>query len=221
MIPKIIYMCYKDLDILKKYSENWKRLNPDYEIKLYDDNMCKEFLKKEFSNLHYNVFNYIKDGPIKADFWRVCILYKYGGIYIDADIEPLVPINSFVEKNVDFVTCSSSRFYALLNPSFIMAASGNNILKKCIDVYIEKYNEKQVYSYIMWSIVNIMKNYNVLDIKNINKKCGIYNSDSYKIQILEEKSFYDSYKDHMVYNNIKIFNNRYKTYDQKNHKFIE
>jgi hypothetical protein len=214
-------MCYKDLDILKKYSENWKRLNPDYEIKLYDDNMCKEFLKKEFSNLHYNVFNYIKDGPIKADFWRVCILYKYGGIYIDADIEPLVPINSFVEKNVDFVTCSSSRFYALLNPSFIMAASGNNILKKCIDVYIEKYNEKQVYSYIMWSIVNIMKNYNVLDIKNINKKCGIYNSDSYKIQILEEKSFYDSYKDHMVYNNIKIFNNRYKTYDQKNHKFIE
>jgi uncharacterized protein (DUF924 family) len=57
--------------------------------------------------------------------------------------------------------------------------------------------------------------------KNINKKFGIYDSDNYKIQILQEKSFKDSYEDHMIYNNIRLFNNRYKTYNEKEHKFNE
>ena len=221
MIPKVIYMCDKELTFIKKYSENWSKLNPDYEIKLYDDKMCEEFLSEEFSELHSDIFKYIKDGPIKADFWRVCILYKYGGVYVDADIEPLVPIDEFIETNSDFITCSSSRFYALFNPNFIMTYKENDILKNCIDVYIKKYNDTEIYSYINWSIVTIMKWNNVLDIKNIDKKYGIYNSGKYKIQILQEKSFLDSYKDHMIYKDVTLFNNRYKTYNEKEHKFNE
>ena len=34
MIPKVIYICHKKLDKIKIYSQNWKLLNPDYEIKL-------------------------------------------------------------------------------------------------------------------------------------------------------------------------------------------
>ena len=214
-------MCDKNLTFIEKYSENWRRLNPDYEIKLYNDKMCEEFLLTEFSELHYEIFKYIKDGPIKADFWRVCVLYKYGGVYVDADIEPFVSIDKFAEKDVDFITCSSSRFYALFNPNFIMTYAGNNILKNCIDVYIKKYNDREIYSYINWSIVTIMKWNNVMDIRNIDKKYGIYNSNNYKIQILEEKSFFDSYRDHMIYNDVIIFNNRYITYSEKEHKFLK
>jgi len=221
MIPKVIYMCDKELTFIEKYSKNWKNLNPDYEIKLYDDEMCKNFLRNEFSELHYDIFNFIKDGPIKADFWRVCVLYKYGGIYVDADIEPLVPIDQFIEKDIDFITCSSSRFYALFNPNFIMTGKNNEILNNCINAYIKKYNNKENYSYMNWSIVNIMRCCNVLDIRNIDKKYGIYNSGNYKIQILQEKSFKDSYQDHMIYKDIRIFNNRYKTYNEKEHKFNE
>ena len=96
MFPKVIYICNKNLDFIKHYSKNWKILNPDYEIKLYDDNLCNEFLKNEFSQLHSDIFNYIKDGPIKADFWRVCIVYKYGGLYVDADIEPLLHLKDYI-----------------------------------------------------------------------------------------------------------------------------
>lgn len=42
MIPKVIYMCHKTLEHIKIYSRNWKKLNPEYEIKLYDDTMCRE-----------------------------------------------------------------------------------------------------------------------------------------------------------------------------------
>ena len=44
-IPKIIYMCHRTLDDITYYSKNWLKLNPDFEIKLYDDKMCREFLK--------------------------------------------------------------------------------------------------------------------------------------------------------------------------------
>ena len=221
MIPKIIYMCDKNLTYIEKYSQNWKLLNPDFEIKLYDNQMCEEFLRNEFSELHADIFNFLKDGPIKADFWRVCVLYKYGGYYVDADIEPLVPINTFIEKDVDFVTCSSSRFYALFNPNFIMCFPNSQILNNCINYYIKKFNNKDSYSYMNWSIVAVFRCGNVLNIKNIDKKFGIYDSNNYKIQILQEKSFKDSYEDHMIYNNIRIFNNRYKTYNEKEHKFNE
>ena len=74
-------MCYKTIDnnVLKK-KNLWEELNPEYEIIVYDDNMCRDFLKKEYSDLHVNLFDFLKDGPIKSDFWRVCILNKYGGI---------------------------------------------------------------------------------------------------------------------------------------------
>jgi mannosyltransferase OCH1-like enzyme len=48
MIPKVIYMCHKQLDKIKIYSQNWKRLNPEYEIQCYDDAMCRNFLLKEY-----------------------------------------------------------------------------------------------------------------------------------------------------------------------------
>jgi hypothetical protein len=104
-IPKCIYMCHKTIDNIKIYSQNWTKLNPDWEIKLYDDEMCKQFLLNEYSQLHYDIFNYLNCGPIKSDFWRICVLYKYGGLYVDSDIEPLVPLKDYIEQNIDFCTC--------------------------------------------------------------------------------------------------------------------
>ena len=96
MIPKDIYMCYKDLQTIQKYSKNWKKLNPDWKIKLYDDKRCRKFLLEKCGPLYLDIFDYVIDGPIKADFWRLCILNKFGGLYIDADIEPIKPLNTYI-----------------------------------------------------------------------------------------------------------------------------
>ena len=221
MIPKVIYMCDKETTFIEKYSKNWLKLNPEFEVKLYDNVACENFLTTEFSPLHCEVFQYIKDGPIKADFWRVCVLYKYGGYYVDADVEPLVPIREFIDEEADFVICTSLYFFKALDPIFMVAEAGNKTLYNCIMVYIKHFNNKFLYSYMTWSIVTIMKYSNVLKIKSLKKKFGIYNvDDSYKVQILQEVNGENSYDDHVIYNNIRLFNNRYKTYDEKNHKFI-
>jgi hypothetical protein len=207
MVPKVIYMCYKDVSILKKYANNWLTLNPDYKLELYHDNRCKYFLLNEYSNLHYEIFNFITDGPIKADFWRVCILYKYGGLYVDADIEPLIPLKDYIEENVDFVTCLSYFFYddtkkGQINPHFLMAHKGDEILKNCIDTYINYYINKKPYTYWGWSICYI------IEIDNIkNKNSHVHYENNKKYQFLSETSLNDC-----EYNNIVVLHNRYNNY---------
>ena len=60
MYPKVIYLCNKiinEKDIIS--SNNWKNLNPEYEIKLYDDEMIKLFLLEEYGELYKNIFDYL------------------------------------------------------------------------------------------------------------------------------------------------------------------
>lgn len=214
MIPKVIYMCYKNLDKIIIYSKNWKILNPDYEIKLYDDELCKKFLLDEYSQLHLDIFNFLQDGPIKADFWRVCILNKYGGLYVDADIKPLVPLNTFIQDDDDFVTCISTNFRKnrlqfQLNPHFILCYKNNSILENCINSYIKHYNDNIPYKYWNWSICKFLIIEGIIE-----KKSQIIYINGKKFKFLYEKSDYNSCE----YNNEIVLNNRYDNYI--NHHFI-
>jgi hypothetical protein len=215
--PKVIYFCNKLIsknDILS--SNNWKKLNPEYEIKLYDDEMIKSFLLKEYGELYVNIFNFLKDGPIKADFFRICILYKNGGIYSDIDNLPLVPMADFIENDIDFATCSSYWKYTF-NPNFIISNKDNIILKNCIDWYVNKYNNKVEYDYWEWSIMNaFLQN---LHLKDYKKEYGIYYLNDMKIQIIKECEGNHHYDSHNIYNEIRVFNNRQPNWDVDTHAF--
>lgn len=210
MIPKVIYICHKDISSIEPYSIKWKELNPEYELKLYDDDMCKKFLLNEYSQLHLDIFNFIIDGPIKADFWRLCILYKYGGVYADADIVPYIPLREYIKESATFVTCISkyntSNDY---NPHFIMCEPNNIKINRCIQWYTVYYSKKR-YAYWEWSIVKL---FNIIfrHLKNMNDD---------KIQMLSELShggdlhtFYCEYKGQIV------MNCRHIDYDPHKHAY--
>lgn len=206
-------MCHKNLDKIKIYSQNWKKLNPDYDIKLYDDELCKNFLLNEYSQLHLDIFNFLKDGPIKADFWRICILNKYGGLYVDADIEPLTPLNKFIEDSDDFVSCISSFFNQdnleyQFNPHFILCNKDNKILQESINRYIKKYNDKDIYDYWDWSICKHFI------IKGVSTK----KSQIIYINNIKYKFLYEIDLNNCEYNGEIVLHNRYNNY--KDHNFI-
>jgi hypothetical protein len=218
MIPKTIYFCYKNLDVMKTYTDIWKALNPEYDIISYDNQMCERFLLDEYGVLYKDIFNFLRDGPIKADFWRICILYKYGGIYSDIDNEPLLPIRDFLEPNVDFATCCSyfDEMGMRFNPNFIVSAKGNVILERCIAWYINNYTNNNPYEYWKWSITQSFAD--ILFLDNFKKADGIYNLNGMAMQFIKEcpgKTYYDT---HNIYNSIRIFN-RYSNWDYINHTF--
>ena len=221
-IPKVIYFCNKDIDTVTiQHANKWKELNQDYEIKLYSDIDCEKFLEKEYSKLYKLIFNSIPHGPIKADFWRICILYKYGGIYSDIDNEPIIPLSDYIEDDIDLLTCSSywEDMKFNFNPNLIISKKNNIILKKCIDWYVNKFINKTPYTYLSWSIQQTFTD--ILHIPYYNKRDGIYYLDNMKIQILKECYGSDHYEAHNIYKKKRVFNNRYKTWDYLLHKFIE
>lgn len=158
MIPKVIYICDKTLQDIDLNLSSWQKLNPEYTIKTFDDEMCRSFILKEYSALHLEIYDFLKDGPIKADFWRICVLKKYGGVYVDSDIEPLVPLLNFVEQDDNFITClgvcRNKTYY--LNPNFIACNKNDHAINACLERYLEKYLNKDNYDYWSWSICTIM-----------------------------------------------------------------
>jgi mannosyltransferase OCH1-like enzyme len=241
-IPKIIYICHKNLKCLNMTYKFWNILNPTYQIRLFNDAMCEQFLLDQFSELHQSIFKFIPDGPIKSDFWRICILYRCGGIYVDADIHPLVPLNNYLSRSSDFVTCittSNGNF----NPHFIAVRKNDPILKQCIEEYIHFYNHrKQSYAYWDWSIVHMFNKFlsNVKTHYNKMPQSQIFTLNEKKYQLFFEMTSHDrsdgnnkhvidnimtSFKPHGLHDyyctflNRRIFNTRYINYDPHEHKF--
>tara|TARA_Y100000816_G_C26095250_1_gene579451 strand:+ start:136 stop:2451 length:2316 start_codon:yes stop_codon:yes gene_type:complete len=214
--PKIIYMCNKTLQGIEYFTNNWKKLNPEYTIVAYNDTLIRNFLKLEYSKLHVDIFDFLKDGPIKADFWRICILYKYGGIYADMDLIPMVPIHSFIENDVNFVTCSSfwCDFNMQYNPNFIACEKHNIFLKRCIDWYVKKFRSKDTYDYWDWSIMRSFTD--CINIHNYNSE-GIFNVCNKKIQLIKECRGNTHDNDYNIYNNIVTFYSRDRNWNSDTH----
>jgi mannosyltransferase OCH1-like enzyme len=86
IIPLNIFQTWHTLDLPLKMKENvelLKQQNPEFKHYLYDDKMCRDFIKNNFNEDILYTFDKLKPGAFKADLWRYCILYINGGIYLD------------------------------------------------------------------------------------------------------------------------------------------
>jgi mannosyltransferase OCH1-like enzyme len=85
MIPKIIHYTWFSGDempqVIKECIASWKRILPEYELRLWDYNAIKDidsvFLKEALE---------VKKWAYAADFVRLYALYNEGGIYLDTDV---------------------------------------------------------------------------------------------------------------------------------------
>lgn len=95
MIPKIIHYCWFGGKPLPKDAEryicSWRKYMPGYEIKRWDE-----------SNFDIDSIPYTKEAyasnkyAFVSDYARFWILYHYGGIYFDTDVEIVKPIDDIV-----------------------------------------------------------------------------------------------------------------------------
>lgn len=60
-----------------------KHDNPEFIHNIYNDKTCRAFIKNNYNHRVLNAYDSLKPFAFKADLWRYCILYKYGGIYLD------------------------------------------------------------------------------------------------------------------------------------------
>ena len=97
MIPKIIHYCWFGGNPLPPLAlaciASWKKYLPNYEIKQWDE-----------SNFEVNMIPYTAEAykqkkyAFVSDFARFWIIYHYGGLYFDTDVEVIKPLDGIIAK---------------------------------------------------------------------------------------------------------------------------
>ena len=71
-----------------------------------------------------------------SDYARFDILYQYGGIYFDTDVEVIKPMKDIVENGPFMGIESESEHKSIVNPGLGLGFDKNNqICKKIVDLY--------------------------------------------------------------------------------------
>lgn len=103
-IPNIIHQTFISTKLPVEITNiiiNNKKICTNCEFRFYDDNDCDIFIKNNFEEKVYNAYKSINDvyGAMKADFFRYCVLYKIGGIYLDIKSIIKTPIFKILNKD--------------------------------------------------------------------------------------------------------------------------
>jgi mannosyltransferase OCH1-like enzyme len=139
MIPKRIYQTWKTKDLPRGIGIAIKQmmsLNPGYTHYLYDDKEIDEFMHDHYSGKVYNAFRQLAIGAARADLWRYCILYKYGGIYLDIDAGITKSLDGLIRPDDDAVI-TREQVEGLFNQWILIFSKGHRLLKAVIDECVE------------------------------------------------------------------------------------
>lgn len=96
-IPHIIHYCWFGgnplPELAKKCIASWKKFLPDYEIKEWNEHNF-DVNQVLFTKEAYRLKNY----AFVSDYARFWILYHYGGVYFDTDVEVIRPIDDILAR---------------------------------------------------------------------------------------------------------------------------
>jgi mannosyltransferase OCH1-like enzyme len=91
---------------VKVLTETWREMNPDFDYILYDYNQALRFIKENFPESIFNSFKKLTIPAMICDVFRVAIILKLGGIYVDCGTKCY---KSIAELNLDPSKCTFLR----------------------------------------------------------------------------------------------------------------
>ena len=129
MIPKKIHYVWlgkgnKNERILKCI-ESWKKHMPDYEIIEWNETNLPK-INNFFCQAYEN-----KKWAFASDVARLFILYNYGGIYMDTDVELYKPLDEFLNQD-GFIGFEDKHY---LSTATIGSIPKNPVIKTILDLY--------------------------------------------------------------------------------------
>lgn len=139
MIPKIIHYCWFGGNPLPplaiKCIESWKKYLPDYKIKEWNE-----------SNFDVNIIPYTAEAykakkyAFVSDYARFWVIYKYGGLYFDTDVEVIANMDNIID-NGSFMGYEhdpnplSGKIGDVAPGLGIGAEAGHNLYRQILDTY--------------------------------------------------------------------------------------
>jgi mannosyltransferase OCH1-like enzyme len=149
-IPKNIYLTWETSDIAKMHPkmkesvELLKSVNNDCNVYIFDNEQCYNFIKKYFIKEVADAFNTLIPGAYKADLWRYCVLYKYGGIYQDIKYQPIndFKYSELLFNDMEYFVRDRDVGGSGIYNALLICKPKNQILLKCINKIINNCKKK-------------------------------------------------------------------------------
>lgn len=167
MTPKIIHQIwYQGVDKIPQNLQNNSNkiinLHKNWKYMIWDNNSIKKYFKNNHRILTtYNKLKYLHQ---KVDFMKYCILYNFGGVYMDMDINALKSLDQLVKQYENYECILSG---INLNVMESYALCRNN---KCINNGIIISQQK---SNFMLALINEICKNNKCQIYDLNKSICI------------------------------------------------
>lgn len=131
MIPKVIHYCWfgygKKPKLATKCIESWRRFFPDYEIKEWNED-----------NFDVNIIPYTAEAYARrkyafvSDYARFWILYHYGGVYFDTDVEVIRSMDDIIVRGAYMGIEVGDASHFGVNPGLGLAAEPKMPLYKAV-----------------------------------------------------------------------------------------
>lgn len=136
VIPKIIHYCWfgnkKMPKNVKRCIASWEKYCPGYQIKLWNE-----------QNFDVSVNKYVKEAyeakkwAFVTDYARLWIVYNYGGIYLDTDVEVIKSFDELVAKNKAFFGIESTPDHEINTGLGFGAEKGSDVVKELLKQYCD------------------------------------------------------------------------------------
>lgn len=159
-IPKIIHYIWlgtRELDdTSKKCMKTWSEILSDYEVKKWGDAECKDIIQKNrYAREAYEAKKY----AFVSDYLRLYVLYHYGGVYMDTDVQVFKSIDRFLNEAA--FSCFENKEQI---PTALMASSKHNewvgmLLKYYDDIPFVKENGEFDLTTNVDTITNLSKDW--------------------------------------------------------------
>ena len=132
MIPKIIHYCWFGgnplPELTLKCIDSWKKYCPDYEIICWNESNYNIDKKCTYIQEAYEE----KKWAFVSDYARLDIIYNYGGIYLDTDVELISSVDDLLDEKC-FLGLETSGYIAT---GLGFGAEKNSVaIKKMLDEY--------------------------------------------------------------------------------------
>jgi len=181
--PNILFQTYYDKSKIPTYIyEDVSKYACNYEHVVFDDVDAIEFLDTFFRKKVVRAFKHLKVGAHKADLLRYCLLYIYGGVYID--------IKTILLENIDNIFTDKTIFYSVLGFSGghihqgIIASPPRNILFLALISFCVNHVDNATHYYFIFIHDLYKKISNDTNIKQL--KPGLTRGDKWSYYLLEE-----------------------------------
>jgi mannosyltransferase OCH1-like enzyme len=115
------------------YRESWRRHHPDWEMHLWtEESLPDDFVRPE-------AYERLRNPAERSDIIRLEVLFRFGGVYVDTDIECLRPIDPLLGEDVHIFAGSvgqkivgSKKIKNAINNAVIAGEAGHPVLERAL-----------------------------------------------------------------------------------------